>query len=218
MQGVIKSSGTYSAAPYVREAFLEEYNIAARLCSLAFINIPLINWIGSLKEPIALGQPFSKDQHKHVEILYYFYQSLIISTRILGGRVMVVAVPNTSTGIEDVGAVGLWIPPGKLHKLDSLSILLRSRQYRTVFGTLKNPGGWGFTAIKVCILIIFQRFLLMLANYRGLRSSYSRKWRNAIRAIVLAYHSILEVVGTLKHLQHILTWKGEVRHSHLEVY
>ena len=155
MQGVKAFDITPSAdqnasqcSPYVREAYKEEYSIAARVLSLAFANDPTFNWMALSKGHIDLAKPLNKKEQKYLELLFFFFESLIISCNLVGGRPMVIATPNESTGVEDIHAAALWIPHRKIQSLSNLSILWRSKQHRTVFGTCKYPGGWGFTGFK----------------------------------------------------------------------
>ena len=153
---------------YTRAARPEEFEEIALVAARAFHNDPLMNWMGSVAHKITLPQRSNMSTSslsnlaKGLEILFYFHHSIILSTHLVQGRIMVVVRPETE-GHEKILAACLWLPPGA--RVDTLWIILRSKQYRTIFGTLRRPGGWGFTGLKVW-------FLHLQGSFRVLRCSY----------------------------------------------
>ena len=79
----------------------------------------------------------------------YFIDSIVQSVHMIGGRITVVAIPNEKTGAEDIASVGFWIPHSKLREFDKVSVMVRSKQYRAIFGTWNDFGGWGWTLLSV---------------------------------------------------------------------
>lgn len=132
---------------YVREALPKEFEDLGRLAGRAFANNAIVNWIRSAKQSIDLQKTLTKTERKELELLYYFMESLATSTRLVGGRVSVVVVPDEVFGSEKIVATAFWVPPNK--KLDSIYVILRSQQHRAILGSWRYPGGWGWTGLKV---------------------------------------------------------------------
>jgi len=132
-----------TSGPYVRAALPHEFPAASQVQARAFANDPLMNWLGSVQDRIDLPRRYSREQDmpKDMLLLYYFNNSLTLATHLVGGKVMVVVVPEGHE--ERIVSVALWIPPGK--KVDGPLTIIRSQQYRGMFGNWKRPGGWGFT-------------------------------------------------------------------------
>ena len=141
-----------SNSAYVRDAKPEEFEDVAIICARAFITDPFFNWAGSVREPTKLSseQTISIETlhslPKHIRTLFHLNHSMVLSTRVLGGRILVTVRPEDG-GKEKICSIALWLPPGK--HVDGLVTLVRSKQYRIPFGTLTNPGGWGITGVKV---------------------------------------------------------------------
>ena len=135
---------------YVRKAKSHEFDAASFVMARAFSNDPLLNWMGSVRRQMprpGLGSK-QRDWPKEFLLLYYIYNSLSIATHIIGGHVMLVVVPDPqSAKKERIAAASLWTPPGK--GLSSPLTVLRSKQWRVMFGDWRRPGGWGFRGLKV---------------------------------------------------------------------
>jgi len=139
-----------SDTAYVRDAKPGEFEYAAIVYARAFVSDPLHTWMGSVSKPVILpsGQTIDRDtiltMPKHIKTLFHLHHSLILSTQYVGGRVLVSVRPEN--GEEKIVSVTLWIPP--LVKVDGPLTVMHAKQYRTVFGTLQSPGGWGLVGLK----------------------------------------------------------------------
>lgn len=139
-------------SPYVRDALPLEYEEVALVIARAFHNDPLMNWMGSVPQKIVLPSRSSMDPakltsvSKQLEILYYFHHSLVLATHMVNGRIMGV-FRKDDDGRDILTAACLWLPPNV--RVDTPWIILRSKQYRTMFGSWRRPGGWGLTGLKV---------------------------------------------------------------------
>ena len=138
--------------PYVREAKPSEFDEVALVIARAFHNDPLMNWMGAISKKIPLPPRSSMSPTnlsalpKELEILYYFHHSLVLATHMVHGRVLIVCRSDGASQ-ESIVAASLWVPPNT--KIDTPLIIIRSKQYRTMFGSWRRPGGWGFTGLKV---------------------------------------------------------------------
>jgi hypothetical protein len=139
--------------PYIRDARPSEFAEIGRLQCRAFANDPVMNWFGSVPDEVEVPSRSAlknkRDMPKHFLLLYYFYNSLTRATDICGGRIVVVVVPNENDTGERILSAALWMPPAA--KVDSIFVIAKSRQHRTMFGDLRSPGGWGFTGFSVQI-------------------------------------------------------------------
>lgn len=153
----LKSRSQMSDTVYVRDAKPDEYEYAAIVYARAFVTDPIHYWMGSVSKQVILpsGQTIDRDTiltlPKHIKTLFHLHHSLILSTQYVGGRVLVTVRPEEN-GKEKIVSVTLWIPP--LVRVDGPLTVTYAKQYRTIFGTMQSPGGWGLVGLKarICIL------------------------------------------------------------------
>lgn len=145
-----------SDTAYVRDAKPDEYEYAAIVYARAFVTDPLNYWMGSVSKQIIVpsGQTIDKESiltlPKHIKTLFHLHHSLILSTQYVGGRVLVTVRPEEDDK-EKIVSVTLWIPP--LVKVDGPLTVIHAKQYRTIFGTMQSPGGWGLVGLKASVCI-----------------------------------------------------------------
>ena len=135
---------------YLRNAESHEFDAASFVIARAFSNDPLLNWMGSVKRQMPRPglESTQSDWPKEFLSLYFYYDSLSIATHIMGGHVLLVIIPDSrSAKKERIAAVSLWTPPGK--SVASPLTILRSKQWRAMFGHWSRLGGWGFSGLKV---------------------------------------------------------------------
>lgn len=140
---------TPSLSTYIREARPDELKDAAGVLARAFVTDPAMHWFSEAKVPIKLPRPDDKKVPKSFKTLYYFHHSLLVTTSLSGGHILVVVDKDRANdqGKEDILAMSMWFPPGK--KPDAPLVVLKSKQYRAMFGTWKYPGGWGLLGLVV---------------------------------------------------------------------
>ena len=127
--------------PYVREAKLpEEFRELGLVAVRAFASHPLKNYFAHQKTAIHLQE--GKRKEKSLHQLANFEESILLYVKLLGGRIMVVAVPEED-GKERLAACAAWTPPGASEK-ESLMVIIRAKYHRTV-------RAWGMVALKVRI-------------------------------------------------------------------
>ncbi|KAI5896859.1 uncharacterized protein SCHCODRAFT_02569994 [Schizophyllum commune H4-8] len=124
--------------PYVREAKLpEEFRELSLVAARAFASHPLKNYFSHQKTAIHLQK--GKRKEKSLRQLANFEESILLYVKLLGGRIMVVAVPEED-GKERLAACAAWTPPGASEK-ESLMVIIRAKYHRTV-------RAWGMVALK----------------------------------------------------------------------
>ncbi|KAJ7685730.1 hypothetical protein DFH06DRAFT_49651 [Mycena polygramma] len=121
--------------PYVREANPSDNEEISALQARAFAHDPEMNWFGGLSTAIADEPPDRRD--RALENLAVFLDSVNRSVEIVGGRLMVVAIPQ-DTGAEKIVAFASWVPPHK--DIEGTLTIIRSKSHR---GILR----WGFGLI-----------------------------------------------------------------------
>ena len=166
------------ASAVVRDAEPHELAAAALVLSRALINDPALAWMGNIPKLITLppGESINpsslKSQPKQLEILYNLHCSILATARLCKGRVLVAVRPDN--GKDKVVGVTIWLPPGA--KVDGFMTVLRSKSFQVLTGTLRRPGGWGFTGFKVSIPRLQSESLFAKqAFYQRLVMTYERR-------------------------------------------
>lgn len=130
----------------------EDVELSRILCN-AFLPIWNHNWFQGISEPLA-PVPVKGDLSSTIltplqSARVHFYFSLIKSTRLLGGEVLVNVVENASSPsgeVTEFGAILLWLPPRARMTITTLSTMYYS-------GFLRSMYDYGITGIYRIVLV-----------------------------------------------------------------
>ncbi|KAL1741448.1 hypothetical protein HDZ31DRAFT_45417 [Schizophyllum fasciatum] len=124
--------------PYLREAKLpEEFRQLGLIAARAFASHPLKNYLSHQKTAMHLQE--GKRKAKSLRQLADFEESILRSVVLMGGRIIVVAVPEAD-GKERLAACAAWGPPGSAGR-DNAMDTFRAKYHRTIFA-------WGMVTLK----------------------------------------------------------------------
>ncbi|TRM64139.1 hypothetical protein BD626DRAFT_493929 [Schizophyllum amplum] len=153
-----------NAGAYIREAKLpEELPVLSRTAARAFASHPMPNYFSNQTTSIHLQE--NGKNAKSMRQLTHFEESTLRTAMLIGGRIMVVVVPE-GNGKERIAACAAWIPPNS-PSMDGLAVLVRAKSHRVVFD-------WGLTSLKrvtVEYLPTIQKRRIKMLRKRGVKGS-----------------------------------------------
>jgi hypothetical protein len=124
--------------PYVRDAGPSELEEISTFEACAFADDPEMNWFAGLSTAIADDSKSLKS--RKLENLRIFLDSVNRSVLLVGGRIVVVAIPQDS-GREKLVAFAAWVPPHKV--IEGTMTTIRAKAYQSLFR-------WGLSLLWVC--------------------------------------------------------------------
>ena len=156
---------------YVRLAQLSELPAITRVLTRAFARDPDMNWCGSAPQLVADVDSPTPSEQTTMRNLSWYQSALCKAIFLDGGVITVVAIPFDdkppmdnkageydrlegpleAAADEQIAAVSLWMPPGRVPDMGPITFLR--------CGMLQVMRGWGLTGLKVGSLLFCRQRL-----------------------------------------------------------